>query len=163
METYLRALRRFLLCAFSAASCSSSNPPQSAGPAAADLTVIYSAETSLFERNVRELVNDSVRWQGVWDSTGAVYGVSHTLPHVDFSRYSMLVAVGPPSGSGDSIAVDSVRLVSDTIHARVTAFRACFPQNISHMPVYIVRVPGGRHLLKIVERESLGPYCPKPQ
>lgn len=150
-----------MLCFLGAISCSSSSPPQEARPATGEITVVYSAWTSRFERNIRELVSDSSRWRAVWDSTGAVYSPGSTIPQVDFSRYNILVAVGPPSGDGDSIGVDSVSLTSETINARVTAYRACSPVNVSQMPVYMVRVPGGRHLLKIVERELLGPDCPK--
>jgi hypothetical protein len=150
------SLSLFLL-ALIATSCSPGpNPGSQASPI--DATEVYKAGQSGFEGVGRELVSDSLRWEAIWEGKDApMRGVP--LPPIDFTRYSVLVAAGPPMNVGDSVEIDSVRIHGDRITARVTHYARCLPVQLITVPVDMVRVPRGPRRLKVVEREVRALTC----
>lgn len=136
------------------------------------VTVYRTPDANRFQRIVREVVDDSGRWQAVWDSLEAarLSGSATTAPQIDFKHYVVVVAIGPGVTAGDSMKVpgvgagDSVRIVNVAPKAKqlvveVTTYEQCFPANVLTMPAHIVRVRRPSARAEFIEHVVRGPAC----
>lgn len=161
---YLGGIAIAILCGCSRAITS--------GPETDIVTIYRSPDENRFQRIVREVVADSVRWQAIWDSLGAARssGAATTAPQIDYKHYIAVVAIGPGVTAGDSMKVpgvgagDSVRVIRVAAKAEqwvveVTTYEQCFPLNVLTMPAHIVRVRRPPARVEFVERVVRGPAC----
>jgi hypothetical protein len=79
---------------FIVASCGPSSTTEGVQPQNVDAVEVYKAGESGFHDSVRELVTDSIRWKAIWEEAGAPMLGNPMVPAIDFSRYSVLVALG---------------------------------------------------------------------
>lgn len=132
---------------------------QSGGSGSSSVSTLYKSASSLFDRPVREIVADSVRWSAIWDSSGGHYSPARKLPWVDFGESMLIVAAGSPLGSGDSVRIQGVAYPRGGIRITVTVFMECLPAQVVSFPIHVVVVPKRTGGLQVRELLVRGPDC----
>lgn len=132
------------------------NPASLGSPDVAIMTVLK-GDNSAFRDSVREVVRDSTRWRAIRNTLPGRNPRSEPL--VNFERDMLVVAVGPPSGVGDSVVIVGITHSEQERRVRVVLYQGCHPAQLSTRPFHVVRIPRweGRPVFK--EKLIVDPKC----
>jgi hypothetical protein len=144
-------------------------PPLPAGvsPVAAEARIAtqLGSERACQPASIREVFREPAEWNGYWQFGFAEHCPKPQLPAgFDFTKeMAVLVAMGPRSSPADSIQVQGVGTVGDSVLVvvrRVTRQDGCDEPTVDAYPRDLVRVPLATGPTRFVEQQIKLP-CPQ--